>query len=69
MPDPTELQRIRQAAGITQCEAAVRARVSPPLCRAYERLGPVAVIDDQKRARLEAVYGALRIEAARRNAA
>lgn len=56
----SELKKIREAAGVTQIEASVRARVSPPLCRNYERFGPDAVDDLVKRARLDAVYDGFR---------
>ena len=56
----SELKKIREAAGVTQIEASVRARVSPPLTRNYERFGPEAVDDPLKRARLEAVYDGFR---------
>lgn len=65
----TELQRIRKAAGVTQNEAAVRAGVSPPLARNFERFGVSAVEDEGKRARLEAVYESFKLEAERRRAA
>jgi transcriptional regulator with XRE-family HTH domain len=48
----TERQQIRRAAGITQTEAAVRARVSPTLFRNWERFGDAAVEDPEKLARV-----------------
>jgi hypothetical protein len=61
-----DLKKIREAAGVTQVEASVRAKVSPPLTRNYERFGARAVGDQRKRARLEAVYEGFRREAAAR---
>jgi predicted transcriptional regulator len=58
-----ELRRFREAVGITQIEAAVRADVSPPLARAFERHGPDAVIEPAKRARLVALYDGFRRQA------
>lgn len=60
----TELQRIRKAAGLTQIEVAVRARVSPPTARNFERFGPRAVSDEDKCARLQATYESLKAETA-----
>jgi hypothetical protein len=57
---PSQLKKVREAAGVTQIEASVRARVSPPLCRNFERFGPDAVDDALKRARLVAVYETFR---------
>ncbi len=55
-----DFAKIRQAAHVSQVEAAVRARVSPPTARAFERHGPEAVIESDKRARLLEVYEGLR---------
>ena len=54
----------RRAAGVTQNEVAVRARVSPMLARAYERLDDPAataavVPDPEARGRLDAVWAEL----------
>jgi transcriptional regulator with XRE-family HTH domain len=57
-----DLRKLRESAGVTQIEAAVRAKVSPPLVRNYERFGARAVEDDAKRSRLESVYDGLRRE-------
>jgi transcriptional regulator with XRE-family HTH domain len=60
----TNLQKIRKAAGVTQNEVAVRAGVSPPTARNFERFGPEAVDDESKRSRLEAVYNAIKSQQA-----
>lgn len=52
----TQLQKIRKAAGVSQVEVAVRAGVSPPTARNFEKFGDGAVEDERKLARLKAVY-------------
>jgi hypothetical protein len=64
-----DFAKLRQRAGVTQVEAAVRARVSPPLARAFERHGDAGVPDEQKRRRLRDVYEGFRQEAEKENAA
>jgi transcriptional regulator with XRE-family HTH domain len=51
-----EFAKLRKQAGISQNEAAVLARVSPPTARNFEKFGPRAVADEAKRARLQEVY-------------
>ena len=56
----SEYQQFRKIVGVTQIEAAVRARVSPPTVRNFERFGPPAVDEREKRARLEELYDGFR---------
>jgi hypothetical protein len=55
----SDLENIRRRAGWSRDRVAVEAGVAYATCRIYE-LHPAAVIDPERRARLDAVYAKLR---------
>lgn len=55
--------RARKRAGKTQLEAAVAAKVSPQLVRAFEKHGPAVIDDERIRHRLEQVFGSYEAQA------
>jgi transcriptional regulator with XRE-family HTH domain len=61
-----DAKRVRQLAGITQNEAAVRARVSPMTARNFERFGESAIEDPARRERLVSVYESFQRDVERR---
>jgi hypothetical protein len=57
-----ELANLRKKAGWSRDRAAVEARVAYAICRLYEA-NPSAIVNQQARARLDAVYARIGVEA------
>lgn len=61
----TDLEKIRRQAGWSRDKAAVEAKVAYATAKIYE-LNPGAVVDPERRARLDGVWDRMRVVAASR---